>query len=337
MDRKVSIKDIATEVGASTATVSLVLSNKHTKDRVKVGKVMAAKILATAKRLNYRPNLMARSLKGGLTKTIGLLVADITNPFFAQLAFQIQKQLQLSDYTVIIVNTDEDSEQMAKMISLLQSRQVDGFIIVPTEGSEKQIEMLHNDKTPMVLVDRYFLEIDTCNVLVDNFKAVYQSTLHLINKGANRIAYVSYDSDMIQFNERERGYHDAMIKSKKFNPADIYRVSYSNLSADIDSVINVMCGVDNRYDAVIFATNHLSIYGIKKLIGCGVKIGKDLDVICFDRSDAFEFLPVAIPCIHQPIVDIAIMASKLILEQIENTNSEHNNGSTFLLPCTFKV
>lgn len=332
--KKTSIKDIANVVGVSTATVSIVLSNKAKEGRV--SKEMISKIKGVAAEMNYQPNLLAQSLQSGQSKTIGLLIADITNPFFSLLAFHVQKEMYNHDYAVIIVNTDEDSEQMATMVSLLKNRQVDGFIIVPTEGSIDLIRELKESKSPLVLVDRAFPEIDTCNVLVDNYRAAYGATTYLLEQGCKNIAFITYSSDLIQVKDRERGYKDAMNKAGIFSESDIKRVFYKSLDEDVKSVMQEVKQGEIPYDGVLFATNSISLRGVRVLIQNSVKIGEDIKIVCFDKSDCFDFSPSPLPYIHQPISEIGTLAAKLLIEQIKNKDSEFEEH-THLLPCKFMV
>lgn len=330
--KKISIKDIANIAGVSTATVSLVLSDKYKNGRVSEN--MSNKIKKIAEEMHYQPNLLAKSLQSGQSKTIGLLIADITNQFFSLLAFHIQKEMQKHDYAVIIVNTDEDNEQMLNTVSLLKSRQVDGFIIVPTEGSEVIINQLHDNKTPLVLVDRYFPNANTCNVLIDNYGAAYEATCYLLEKGCQKIAFVTYDSNLIQVSERRRGYEDAMKKHNKFDVSFIRTVGYVNLGEDVKSIVKGLRKEAIPYDGIFFATNSISLTGVKALIKDGVKINDEIKVVCFDKSDYLDFLPTQIPYIHQPIADIGCLSAKLLIEQIMSKDPDFKN-ETHTLPCNF--
>lgn len=331
--KRVSIKDIASIVGVSTATVSLVLSNKDKNGRV--SREVAQTIRDVASQMNYQPNFLAKSLQSGSSKTIGLLVADITNSFFSQLAFHVQKEMQKHDYAVIIVNTDEDSDQMGKMISLLKSRQVDGFIIVPTESGDILIDNLYKEQFPLVLVDRYFASIDTCNVLADNFNATYQATSYMIDKGCRKIAHITYAYDLIQVKERERGYTEAMVKASLFDESYIKRVRYTSLHEDVKAVMQELKQAQEPYDGVMFSTNSISLAAVKELMKDGGGVGMQMEIVCFDKNEGFEFLPIPISYIKQPIAQIGRMAAELLMEQIVNNKTECK-AATHLIPCVLE-
>lgn len=139
MAKQVSLKDIAERVGVSSAAVSLVLNGKEKGGRV--GVEMSRKIRNVAKELNYKPNNLARSQRMGRSQAIGLIVADITNPFFADLSFQIQEYAEKLNYTVIITNTNESVEKMNRMIDILKTYRVDGLLIIPPQFGEPSLKI----------------------------------------------------------------------------------------------------------------------------------------------------------------------------------------------------
>ena len=158
MKKKVSQKDIAQKVGVSTALVSYVLNNLK---EGRISKVVAQKIRETAKELNYRTNQIAKSLKINKTFTIGLIVADISNPFFSSLARIIEDEADKKNYTVIFGSSDENAQKSWKLINALVDRQVDGFIIAPAENTESNLTYLKDHDIPFVLIDRYFPGLET--------------------------------------------------------------------------------------------------------------------------------------------------------------------------------
>ena len=181
--KRVSLKDIARELGVSTATVSLVLNGKNTAGRV--SSEMSKKILDKAAELHYVPNTLAKGLKMGKSRTIGLIVADVSNLFFGSLALHIQTYAEQKGYSVIIGNTNEQPKAMGDIINFLYARQVEGLIITPTEKSQYLLKRLIKSKIPFVLVDRSFPELAVSSVLINNYEISYQSTERLIQKGVN--------------------------------------------------------------------------------------------------------------------------------------------------------
>ena len=158
MEKKIALKDVAQHIGVSAALVSYVLNGKEKEARV--GADMANKIRKAAIELNYQPNLIAKSLKMGKTKTIGLIVADISNPFFSSIARIIEDEAKKHGYVVIFGSSDESADKQLDLIDVFSTRLVDAFIIAPTAGTEKQIKSIINRGVPVVLMDRFFPELN---------------------------------------------------------------------------------------------------------------------------------------------------------------------------------
>ncbi|MDR1676171.1 MAG: LacI family transcriptional regulator, partial [Tannerella sp.] len=284
---RVSIKDIAREVGVSTAAVSLVLNGKNENGRI--GKEMSEKIRRKAKEMHYEPNNLARGLRIGCSNTIGLILADISNLFFANLAFHIQEQAEKQGYSVIITNTSESDLKMEKMINVLKSRQVDGFIIVPTEHGDKYIADLLKRRMPVVLIDRFFPHLRVSSVMVDNYNAARKAIEKMIRQGCRNIGMLVYQTELQHMQDRKRGYVDVMEEHQMFNPALVKEIGYSFLANDVPIAIEHLMVKENRVEGIFFATNTLSMTGIKQLMNMGLRIPEDVKVICFDKSDAFDF------------------------------------------------
>lgn len=323
---KVSLKVIAKELGVSAATVSLVLNGKNKNGRV--SEEMSKKIIDKAAELHYIPNSLAKGLKMGHSKSIGLIVADISNVFFGTLALHIQNYAEKEGYTVIIGNTNEKLEEMEKIITFLNSRQVDGLIITPAEGSEVLIESVLKGKKPLVLVDRGFPDLNVPSVLINNYEICYRSTKQLIDQGFKNLAFITYRQDQFHTNERKRGFIEAMKDAGLFTPDHVKEVSYQYLNEDMDKAISQLLKCEKKVDAIFFATNTISMVGVKSLFKRGMLIQKDIQVMCFDETDAINLFPFRVPFIKQPIEEMAKSALELLIDQIEK--KEVKNQKLFL-------
>lgn len=322
MLKKVSLKTIATEIGVSSATVSLVLNGKNQHGRV--SKEMSQRILDKADELNYIPNSLAKGLKMGHSKSIGLIVADISNVFFGTLVLHMQNYAEKEGYTVVIGNTNEDLKEMYKMITFLNSRQVDGLIITPAEGGESLIAELIGDKIPLVLVDRSFPELEVVSVLINNFEICYRSTQQLLDKGCRNVVFISYKQNQFHTNERKRGFVKATQETGIYKAENIKEVRYQHLNRDVDKVITQLLKRKEKVDAIFFATNSISVAGVRSLFNHGLVAQKDIQVMCFDESEGIVLFPFRIPYIKQPIEEMAKKALKLLIDQIEKRETTMN-------------
>jgi len=323
MIKKVSLKTIATEIGVSSATVSLVLNGKNQNGRV--SKETSQRILDKAAELNYIPNTLAKGLKVGKSRTIGLIIADISNLFFGALALHIQNYAEEKGYTVIIGNTNEQLIEMEKLMKFLYARQVEGLIITPTENSQFLLKRLNHNKIPFVLVDRTFPELPVNSVLINNYEISYQSTVQLIMKGCKRIGLITYKQDHYHIKERRRGCEDALKHAGIYDPDIMEEVRYDFLKSDIKRAISNLISAKEKIDGIFFTTNSISINGVKELIKNNINIQKDIQIMCFDENDAFYILPYTVPFIKQPIKEMANNAVKLLIDQIEMKSDKIKN------------
>ncbi|MGJ7032919.1 LacI family DNA-binding transcriptional regulator [Niabella hirudinis] len=323
MQKRVSLKDIAEKVGVSTALVSYVLNGKEKEARV--SDTAARKIKKVAAEMNYQPNLIARGLKFGKTHTIGLIVADISNPFFAMLARIIELEAQKRGYTVLFGSSDEQLEKSQNLISTFLNRQVDGLIITPVAGSQLQIEALRDKGVPFVLMDRGFRETETNVVVTDNHDAMYNAVTLLIRNGYKKPGIIAYDTTLTHMADRIAGYKDALKDGGiRFNTKWLVKVPYGNYKDDVSTALDRFLDGKNRaVDALVFATNSISVQSLKRLHARGIKVPQDLGVISFDESDVFDFFYAPITYIKQNLQAISENAVQLLMQSIDARNKKY--------------
>lgn len=319
MNKSASLKDIARKVGVSITLVSYVLGGKEREKRV--SEVTAKKINRVAKELNYRPNLNARSLKTNKTRTIGVIVADISNPFFANMARIIEDEAFSQDYTVIFGSSDENELKFSKVLNLLISRKVDGFIIAAPEGSKEVIKKIIKAKIPLVLIDRYFVDIDVNYVIVDNFRASISATNYLIGKGAQRIGTVMYSSELDHYKDRYNGYLEALKRAEiSFDLGIIKIIDVFRLKEEMGKALKEL--IDSGVDAIYFQTNTLAEEGLCQLKSLDRGVFDKIDLVVFDQNKSYHFLEQFIPYVDQPIKEMGERSLKILIDQIEHKQSQ---------------
>lgn len=316
MAKRVSIKDIANQVGVSTALVSYVLNGLEKEKRV--GPEVVKKIHLAVTELQYKPNQIARSLRKGSTSTIGFIVADISNPFFGQLARVIEDEAAQSGYTVIFGSSDENSAISASLIETLLSRQVDGLIITPSEGDGDQIKSLMKMNIPFVLVDRYLPGISTNRVVLDNFMATYSAVNCFFEQGYRKVAMIAYKSSLVHMRERIRGYQEAMKDRGLSDNILVREIRHNTIKEDMAVTMNELL-FDKRPDAVLFATNALSISGLYAIRESGVKVPDELAVIGFDGHEVFDFIQPPLTFIKQPLEEMGKESLRVLIDQIRGS------------------
>lgn len=310
-------------MGVSTALVSYVLNGKEKEARV--GKEMTKKIRKTAEKLNYRPNLIAKSLKHGRTNTIGLIVADISNPFFSAIARVIEDEASRHNFNVLMGSSDEDANKSREVAEAMLSRQIDGLIMTPTEEDVGYIKKLRTRKIPVVLIDRYFPELKSNWVASDNFQSAYNAVMHLISKGYKKIGFVTYQSDLYHFDERKKGYLQALADSNiKIKKSWILEIRYQQLDKDISVLLTRILKNGTGPNAIFFATNSLAVAGLHRINALGLKVPDEIGLVSFDESDAFDFFYAPITYIRQDISAIGTEAVKLLLQNIPDVRKSQS-------------
>jgi len=315
MEKRVSLKDIAGKLGVSIAVVSYVLNGQEKEKRV--GADLAVKIRQTAEELNYQPNQIARSLRMKSTNTIGLIVADIANPFFGQLARYVENEAGKFGYTVIFGSSDENAIKSENLINTLLNRQVDGFIIVPAEGTVGQIQNLIKKNVPHVLVDRFFPELNSSYVILDNYAASFHATNHLINKGFINISMIAYNTSLIHMKERIRGYMEAMKNNNLTQYINCSEVSFEESYDDICLALDSLKIDSMPHAAVVFATSALSVSGLYWIQKNNIKVPLELGFVGFDGGESFDLYNPPLSFVQQPLEEISREAFRILLNHIK--------------------
>ncbi|MFV5686402.1 LacI family DNA-binding transcriptional regulator [Flavobacterium sp. GB2R13] len=312
--KKITIKDIALEAKVSISTVSFVLNDKG--EKMNISKAVIKKVQEVAEKLHYRPNMIASSLRTGKTRSIGLIVEDISNQFFSDLARVIEDEAKKLGYRVFYCSTGNDDDRSDELIQSLLQANVDGFIITPTEKLEKSIDHLIKLKKPVVLIDRYFPGQNVSHVVMDNYEESYSATQFLIKKGRRSIAFVNNTSGMIQMQLREKGYVDAMKEAGLYQESLILHLEYhSNEDAKIAAIVHFF-EKNTGIDAVLFSANYMGLAGLQAFRKMDLEIPKDLSVISFDDHYSFRLHTPSISVIEQPIDAIAVKAVELLMDQM---------------------
>lgn len=312
--KKITIKDIATQAQVSISTVSFVINDKG--EKMGISPAVIKKVQEVAEKLNYRPSMIATSLRTGKTRSIGLIVEDISNQFFADLARVIEDEAKSIDYRVFYCSTGGDDERSTELVHSLLQANVDGFIITPTTNMEESIDLLLKLKKPVVLIDRYFPGQRVSHVVMDNYEAANTATKFIISKGCKNIAVVNNKSEMIQMKLREDGCRDALKEVNMYNPSLVLHMDYFSKEEIRIATIVDFFRENPLIDGVIFLTNYMGLSGLQAFKRMGIRIPEDISVISFDDHDSFKLHTPAITVVAQPIEDIAVKSIQLLMSQM---------------------
>jgi LacI family transcriptional regulator len=310
MHKKTSIHDIAKHLNISATTVSFVLNGKAEERKISVA--MKKKILGYVKEIGYRPNSIAQSLRTGKTKIIGMLVEDISDPFFSSIARIIEENLYKCGYKIFHSSTDNNTQRTKALLQILRESQVDGYIIAPAPGIEDDIRELINDSKPVILFDRYFPTLNTTNVVVNNMAGTYEAAQHLVQNNFTNIGFVTLESNQVQMADRLKGYMKAMNKNKfqKY----ILKIVYKTDPAEITLLIKKFLLKNKEINALLFATNYLAISGLKAIRELGLKVPEDIGIVGFDDNTHFSLFSPSITAAAQPVEEISTETVKELIK-----------------------
>ncbi len=323
--KKETLLTISQRTGFSVSTVSRVLSGQAQKYRITP--LTVETITREAERCNYRPNLLAKGLSTKKTSTLGLLIPDIANPYFAQIASVIIHEARNRGYTVAVIDSmGNRTDEEAALFSLL-SRKVDGIIAVPCGENPALLEQIDSQETPIVLIDRYFQSTSLSYISTDNYRGGFDGTEYLIRLDHTHIACIQGIPFSMPVKERVRGYLDAL---KQYGIIDKTFVSGSDFSIrngylETKSVLNLV----PRPTALFALSNTILLGAVKAIRESGLRIPKDISVVSFDDNPYLDFLDPAITRIGQPVDAIGIRAFETLLQKIAR---EDNGPAQILLP-----
>jgi LacI family transcriptional regulator len=305
-----TIREVAKIAGVSYATVSHVVNNtrfvsQNTRDRV----------LAAMDELDYRPNALARSLRSGKTQTIGLILPDSSNPFFAEIGRSIEDAAFKLGYNVFLCNTEGDTRREQLYVDVISKKQVDGIIFVAAGDQVDSLNFLLSQDMPVVLVDRDLPNIEVDAVLTDNQQGGYLATRHLIELGHRRIACIMGRSTVTASAERAIGYRRALEKGGiQYDESLVLAGNYhpdSGLRA-----ASTLFSLDSPPTA-IFALNDLMAVGaLRAAAKAGRRIPEDIAIIGYDNIELASFMNPPLSTIAQPKSEIGFQAANILVKRI---------------------
>jgi LacI family transcriptional regulator len=311
---KITLKDIAEKTGYSINTISHALKNKDD-----ISETTKKYIQNIAKDMGYIGNDIAGALRSGTTKTIAIIMGDISNPHFGIIVKEIEDMLIKYDYNTIILNTDENSEREERAIFAALSKKVDGIIICPTQKSEDNVLFLKKLGIPFVLFGRRFSTIETDYVICNDVKGGYLATSHLIAKGHNKILFLNGPSYISSSIERYKGYRDALEDNNiEFNSKLIHEVAIKagGCRKQLKSIIDD--GID--FTAIFAFSDMIAWEAIFTLNEAGIKVPQDKAIVGFDNIQSRLFFPQQLTSIRSFKGKMSHKAVDILMKKINGGN-----------------
>ncbi|MBL7881762.1 MULTISPECIES: LacI family DNA-binding transcriptional regulator [Chryseobacterium] len=310
--KRASIKDIARIAEVSVATVSYVLNKK---EGSRISEATKTRILDVAKSINYTPNKIAKSLKMNKTKLIGLIVADISNDFYSNIARNIEDEAMKLGYTLLIGSCDENPEKFKKLTELFSEQQVDGMIIAPVVDSDEAINKLIQEEYPIVTIDRYLKNVSLPGVMINNSEISEHICDHLVKKDFDEIIYVGYDTELPHLLDRQDGFDQRISKSDI--SAKRILIGIHNITEEVHQKMQENLDLSKK-TAIYFSSNKLGIAGLRYLIDHNISVPEQVSLVAFDETEAYYLFPTEVSFVQQPLYDMARESVKLLDNQINN-------------------
>jgi LacI family transcriptional regulator len=329
--KKVSMKDIAKELNISITTVSFVINGKSEQKGISLA--TTNKVHELIKKRGFNPNSAARMLRTGKSNTIGLIVEDIGNYFFGNIAKIIEIEANKNGYNVFYSSTENNDNTAIELINKMRNSSVDGYIITATQGIKEEILKLKKENIPFVLIDRLVRDVETNYVILDNYAGSYDLTTHLLENGYSTIGFISIVSEMSMMKEREKGFYNALTDAtNKKSLAKKLTVQFSDSEEEKIASIQSFVLQNSDLDALFFTTNYLGVLGIEALQKCNLKIPSDIAIVSFDDNDLFRLLTPSITVAAQPINEIATASINLLLKIINKELTPTHTNREIIKP-----
>ncbi|GAB4044020.1 LacI family DNA-binding transcriptional regulator [Spirosoma litoris] len=309
-----TIKDIALALNISTSTVSRAL-----RDSSEIGIETKRKVLELAHQLDYNPNPVALSLLNSQSHDIGVIVPEISNPFFAIAIAGIEDVAFAQGYHVVIYQSHEDYEREVLNVKHIANRKKDGLLVsIATETKDySHFKSLHERGFPIVFFDRICEEIDTHKVLVDDFEGAYMATEHLIKQGCERIAHLSGPEHLLISRRRLHGYRAALLDYGKPIHDDWVIASSYNANNSLE-VARTLLAKPDRPDGIFASSDNIAIGCHAAIVEAGLSMPDEIALIGFSDLPISALLNPPLSSVSQPAFDMGRSAAELLINLIKN-------------------
>lgn len=309
-NKRPTIYDLAEALGLSAATVSRALNDSHlineeTRERVK----------AYAREHGYRPNRLARSLILGKTRTIGVIVGDVVNPFFSELIAALQLVAEKRGYDLLLGNTGEDPLREERTVSLFIEKQVDGLILAAPRAAERQLAEWQS-RIPIVLMNRRTAAAIP-SVSVDSARGAEMATMHLLASGRRKLLYLG-GPELSEANKlREEVFRDTVKQVPQATA--VYRNGPASADTARNIVEQLLLGEDGDIDGIVAYDDLMAAGALQAVHNANRRVPEDIAIVGFDDIQLARLVSPSLTTVSQPLADMAQMAIDLLLEAVRGT------------------
>ncbi|MGO9088191.1 MAG: LacI family DNA-binding transcriptional regulator [Candidatus Sulfotelmatobacter sp.] len=310
-----TIKDIARLAGVSVATVSGVLNNKPT-----IKPKLVERVRKAMDALDYHPDHVARSLRVRRTLTVGIIIPDVTNPFFTDVIRGVEQEAQSSGYSVILCDSNEDSELERRNLNMLLSRRVDGVLLAPATAPSVH-DLRIRERFPIVLIDRVPLGFNGPAVMTDNFGAAYEGTQHLIELGHRQIAIITGQLGLSNGLDRLEGFRKALQEEHLALPDEYVQKGNFQLESGYRCGLELM-RLPAPPTAIFSCNNKMTLGLMRSLVEMRVNCPKAVSVLGFDDFEWSAYFNPRLTTIAQPTYEMGKQAMQVLLRTLQARDAE---------------
>ena len=324
----VTIREVAAEAGVSTATVSRVLAGPD-----KVRKPARDRVLLAVRKLDYHPNRLARDLRAGLRKVIGVVIPDLQNPFLTGVVHGVEAVLYEAGYTLVLGHSDGLAERERAHLAVLRGEGAAGLILIPDNGAGTSYASLQAWEIPVVAVDRvpHGLQVDL--VATNNREGVREAVAHLLGHGYRTIGFINGPEGLSVTRERLAGYRDALAASG-VAVRDAFIVHSDFRHAGGKAAMTRLLGMPKPPRAVVVANNLMTLGALQAIHEQGVRIPEEMAVVGFDDMPWATSLRPPLTAVAQPAEELGGAAAQLLLERLQD---RHRLVRHVILPTRLMV
>lgn len=304
-----TIRDVARLAGVSVATVSRVINQNGY-----VNKDTEQKVRKAIEQLQYMPNSVARGLAGKQTGTIALILPDISNPFFPEIARAVEDVAQKQGYTVILCNSDDQGQKEQTYIEMLRKKYIDGIIFASNTLREEDVQQMQANKIPLVVLDRA-LASGSCSVIRSrNYEGAKLAVEHLLQIGCRKIAHLYGPQEMITAKERMLGFEESVMHFPWYSPS-LMVPGYFSVEGGIAAVMELLSR-HRDVDGIFCGNDLMAIGALKGLHQLGIRVPDEVALIGFDGISLTQITQPELSTIAQPIYDMGTLAAQVLIAAI---------------------
>ncbi len=309
VQQRATLQDVARLAGVSSKTVSRVFTHREL-----VAPETVEQVLAAAKRLRFRPNTLARSLRrGGATNTIGFIMGELNNPFYYKVAAGIEKELAGNGFALLVATTDDSAEGEERVADALLAQRVGAILLIPVAEDQSYLEGERQLGTPVIAIDRPARNLVADAIVLENRQGVYEATMRLLERGHRRIGYVCNPASVYTQSERLRGYRDALATHGIHESARWERLG-DDLSHPSDGLVGDLLDSPEAPTAIITGNNRVTVAALRALRA------RDLEsrvaLVGFDDFDTADVLGVSV--ISYDPLELGRRAASLAIERMRD-------------------